>query len=115
AKEQGIFRTKENPDPEFTDVLELDLATVEPSLAGPKRPQDRIALSQMQPAFRRALSAPVKERGFGLSAEDAGRSSSVKFNGASAELGHGAVVIAAITSCTNTSNPSVMLAAGLVA
>ena len=115
AKEQGIFRTNQTPDPEFTDVLELDLATVEPSLAGPKRPQDRVPLSQMKQAFRRALSAPVKERGFGLSAEDAGRSASVKFNGASAQLGHGAVVIAAITSCTNTSNPSVMLGAGLVA
>jgi aconitate hydratase len=115
AKEQGIFRTNQTPDPEFTDVLELDLATVEPSLAGPKRPQDRVPLSQMKQSFHRALSAPVKERGFGLSAEDAGRSVSVKFNGASAQLGHGAVVIAAITSCTNTSNPSVMLGAGLVA
>jgi aconitate hydratase len=115
AKEQGIFRTNQTPDPEFTDVLELDLATVEPSLAGPKRPQDRVPLSQMKQAFRRALAAPVKERGFGLSPEDAGRSASVKFNGASAQLSHGSVVIAAITSCTNTSNPSVMLGAGLVA
>jgi aconitate hydratase len=115
AKEQGIFRTPQTPDPEFTDVLELDLATVEPSLAGPKRPQDRVPLSQMKQAFRRALSAPVKERGFGLSPNDESRSASVKFNGTSAELTHGAVVIAAITSCTNTSNPSVMLGAGLVA
>ena len=115
AKEQGIFRTNQTPDPEFTDVLELDLATVEPSLAGPKRPQDRVPLSQMKPAFRRALSAPVKERGFGLSAEDTARTAGVKFNGTSAQLGHGAVVIAAITSCTNTSNPSVMLGAGLLA
>ena len=115
AKEQGIFRTNETPDPEFTDVLELDLATVEPSLAGPKRPQDRVLLSQMKQTFHRALSAPVKDRGFGLSAEDTGRRATVKSNGASAELGHGAVVIAAITSCTNTSNPSVMLGAGLVA
>jgi len=91
------------------------LATVEPSLAGPKRPQDRVPLSQMKPAFRRALSAPVKERGFGLSAEDTARTAGVKFNGTSAQLGHGAVVIAAITSCTNTSNPSVMLGAGLLA
>jgi aconitate hydratase len=115
AKEQGIFRTPQTPDPEFTDVVELDLATVEPSLAGPKRPQDRVPLSQMRQAFRRALSAPVKERGFGLSAEDAGRSASVTFNGTSAQLNHGSVVIAAITSCTNTSNPSVMLGAGLLA
>ena len=115
AMEQGIFRTDQTPDPEFTDVLELDLATVEPSLAGPKRPQDRVPLSQMKQAFRRALTAPVKERGFGLSSEDAERSASVKFNGTSAQLNHGSVVIAAITSCTNTSNPSVMLGAGLVA
>jgi len=115
AKEQGIFRTNQTPDPEFTDVLELDLDTVEPSLAGPKRPQDRVPLAQMKQSFHRALSAPVKERGFGLSAEDEGRSASVKFNGTSANLHHGAVVIAAITSCTNTSNPSVMLGAGLLA
>ena len=115
SKEQGIFRTPQTPDPEFTDVLELDLATVEPSLAGPKRPQDRVPLSQMKQAFRRALSAPVKERGFGLSAADTDRHSTARFNGASADLTHGSVVIAAITSCTNTSNPSVMLGAGLVA
>jgi len=115
AKEQGIFRTNETPDPEFTDVLELDLATVEPSLAGPKRPQDRVLLSQMKQTFERALAAPVKERGFGLSAEETARTGSFKSNGSSAQLGHGTVVIAAITSCTNTSNPSVMLAAGLVA
>ncbi len=115
AKEQGIFRTVATPDPEFTDVSELDLATVEPSLAGPKRPQDRVPLSQMKQAFRRALTAPVRERGFGLSADDAGRSASVGFNGSSAKISHGSVVIAAITSCTNTSNPSVMLGAGLLA
>ena len=115
AKEQGLFRTTETPDPEFTDVVELDLSTVEPCLAGPKRPQDRVLLSQMKQTFERALSAPVKERGFGLSAEDASRTAAVKSNGSSATIGHGAVVIAAITSCTNTSNPSVMLAAGLVA
>src|SRR5579862_7021572 len=115
SKEQGLFRTAETPNPEFTDVVELDLATVEPSLAGPKRPQDRVLLSQMKKTFERALSAPVKERGFGLSAEDASRTVAVKSNGPSATIGHGAVVIAAITSCTNTSNPSVMLAAGLVA
>jgi aconitate hydratase len=115
AKEQGIFRTYQTPDPEFSDVLELDLATVEPSLAGPKRPQDRVPVSQMKQAFRRGLTAPVKERGFGLSTEDAGRSVSVALDGTSASLSHGSVVIAAITSCTNTSNPSVMLGAGLLA
>jgi aconitate hydratase len=115
AKEQGIFRTEETPDPDFSDTLGLDLATVEPSLAGPKRPQDRVPLSQMKSAFRQALTAPVKERGFGLTAGETERAAKVSFNGTEAALKHGSVVIAAITSCTNTSNPSVMLAAGLVA
>ncbi len=115
CKEQGLFRTEASPDPVFTDTLELDLATVEPSLAGPKRPQDRVALAQMKEAFRKALTAPVKERGFGLAAEDLSRSAPVEVRGDKAELRHGSVVIAAITSCTNTSNPSVMLGAGLLA
>jgi aconitate hydratase len=115
AKEQGIFRSDQTPDPEFSDTLELDLATVEPSLAGPQRPHDRVPLREMKSAFRRALTAPVKERGFGLSAEESARSAMVSFDGARAQLGHGSVVIAAITSCTNTSNPSVMLGAGLLA
>ena len=108
AKEQGLFRTDETPEPRFTDSLELDLSTVEPSLAGPKRPQDRIALGQMKGAFEGALRAPVGNSGFGLDDEAVQK----RTNGA---LGHGAVVIAAITSCTNTSNPSVMVAAGLLA
>jgi aconitate hydratase len=115
CKEQGLFRTDALPDPVFTDTLELDLAAVEPSLAGPKRPHDRVALAQMKDAFRKALTAPVKERGFGLGEGDLARSAGVDFRGTRAQLGHGAVVIAAITSCTNTSNPSVMLGAGLVA
>jgi len=115
CKEQGLFRTDGSPDPAFTDTLELDLATVEPSLAGPKRPQDRVALSRMKEAFRQALVAPVKERGFGLAAEDLPRTASVEMRGEKAQIGHGSVVIAAITSCTNTSNPSVMLGAGLLA
>jgi aconitate hydratase len=114
-KEQGLFRTASAPDPVFTDTLELDLAAVEPSLAGPKRPHDRVALREMKEAFRAALTAPVKERGFGLTPEDLARSASVEARGAKSELHHGAVVIAAITSCTNTSNPSVMLGAGLLA
>jgi len=115
TKEQGLFRTDATPDPVFTDTVELDLATVEPSLAGPKRPQDRVALSQMKTAFRQALTAPVKERGFGLGAGDLSRTAAVKTNGDKTDIGHGAVIIAAITSCTNTSNPSVMLGAGLLA
>jgi len=115
TKEQGLFRTDQTPSPVFSETIELDLATVEPSLAGPKRPQDRVALSDMKRAFRQALSAPIKERGFGLAEEEISRVGTVQFNGSRATLGHGAVVIAAITSCTNTSNPSVMLGAALLA
>jgi len=115
SKEQGIFRSAESPEPEFTDTLALDLSTVEPSLAGPKRPQDRVPLSQMKAAFRRALTAPVKERGYGLAEDAVSLAGTVRFNGTRAELKQGAVVIAAITSCTNTSNPTVMLGAGLLA
>jgi len=115
SKEQGLFRTATTPAPVFTDTLELDLATVEPSLAGPKRPHDRVPLSEMKASFRGSLTAPVKERGFGLAPEDTRRSVSFEIRGKKAELRHGSVVIAAITSCTNTSNPSVMLGAGLLA
>lgn len=115
CKEQGLFRTETTPDPEYTDTLELDLSSVEPSLAGPKRPQDRIALQDMKRTFKAALSAPVKDRGYELSAEQISKTAVVGGNGKSQELAHGAVVIAAITSCTNTSNPSVMIGAGLLA
>ncbi len=115
CKEQGLFRTAATPDPVFTDTLELDLSTVEPSLAGPKRPQDRVPLAQMKASFRKSLTAPVKERGFGLGEADTAKTASLEAGGAKATIGHGAVVIAAITSCTNTSNPSVMLGAGLLA
>ncbi|HEY3215326.1 MAG TPA: aconitate hydratase AcnA [Candidatus Eisenbacteria bacterium] len=115
CKEQGIFRTDATPDPEFSDTLALDLGDVEPSLAGPKRPQDRVALSEMKSAFRRSLMAPVKERGYGLAEGEATRTAQVGLDGDRATIGHGAVVIAAITSCTNTSNPSVMVGAGLLA
>jgi aconitate hydratase len=115
-KLQGLFRSDETRDPDFTDTLELDLSTVEPSLAGPKRPQDRVPLRSMKSQFRDALQAPVKERGFGLSQAQLSKIATASFNGRGKEnLGHGAVVIAAITSCTNTSNPSVMVGAGLVA
>ncbi len=122
AKEQGLFRADATPDPIFTDTLELDLSTVEPSLAGPKRPQDRVPLSQMKQSFEKALVAPVKERGFGLRENELTQAAVIQSpgprrNGHADEytLKHGAVVIAAITSCTNTSNPSVMLGAGLLA
>ncbi len=115
TKEQGLFRSGEMPDPLYTDTLALDLSTVEPSLAGPKRPQDRIPLRQMKSSFANALRAPVSERGFSLDEASLNRTVSVKFNGESETLTHGLVVIASITSCTNTSNPSVMVAAGLLA
>ena len=115
TKQQQLFRTDEGPSPTYTKVLSLDLSTVEPSLAGPKRPQDRVPLGKMKETFRRSLKAPVNQRGFGLSDTELARTARVAGNGHSAEIGHGAVVIAAITSCTNTSNPSVMLAAGLLA
>ncbi len=113
AKTQGLFRTDSSPEPVFTKTVELDLGAVEPSLAGPKRPQDRIALSGMKSAFKKALAASPKDRGFGLT--DGDLSATAKVEGTDATIGHGAVVIAAITSCTNTSNPSVLVAAGLVA
>ncbi|MCX6035371.1 MAG: aconitate hydratase AcnA, partial [Chloroflexi bacterium] len=115
CRAQGLFREANTPDPEYTDTLELDLGSVVPSLAGPKRPQDRVALTDMKSVFRKALIAPVKERGYELKPEAVNRKGRVGTNGGSYEIGHGAVVIAAITSCTNTSNPSVMVAAGLVA
>ena len=114
CKAQGIFRTSNTPDPEFSDTLELDLSTVEPALAGPKRPQDRVNLSQMQPTWQKTLRASRKDRGFELSENEIETSVPVQ-DISSGELKHGSVVIAAITSCTNTSNPSVMLAAGLLA
>ena len=108
---QGMFATEDAPTPEFTSTLCLDLETIVPSLAGPKRPQDRVALSGMEQEFATTLRRPVNERGFELSDSELGATAPVN----SHQIGHGAVVIAAITSCTNTSNPSVMIAAGLVA
>ncbi|WP_161882779.1 aconitate hydratase AcnA [Deinococcus alpinitundrae] len=113
CKAQGLFRTDETPDPVFTSIIELDLGTVVPSLSGPKRPQDRVALTDMQPVFGEALVAPIKQRGFELPADTLGAKGTI--TGTGYQIGHGSVVLAAITSCTNTSNPSVLIAAGLVA
>ena len=116
TKEQGLFRTDETPDPEFKETLHLDLAEVEPSLAGPKRPQDRILLSDVQTEFDESLQRQPGPQGFGL--DDEALDSVGVYRGEDGdelEMTHGDVVIAAITSCTNTSNPSVMVAAGLVA
>ncbi|MEM8865412.1 MAG: aconitate hydratase AcnA [Planctomycetota bacterium] len=115
CKENHLFRTDAAPVPEFTKVVKLDLSTVEPSLAGPKRPQDRVPLSRMKEAFGEALRAPVGPQGFQVDEAALTRKAMVQNNGHSTEITHGAVAIAAITSCTNTSNPSVMVAAGLVA
>ncbi|MBN2022046.1 MAG: aconitate hydratase AcnA [Pirellulales bacterium] len=116
TKENQLFRTDAAPTPRYTKTLSLDLATVEPCLAGPKRPQDRVVLSAVGKTFDEALRAPLDKRGFALSEDDARRTADVvDDSGVHTTLGHGAVVIAAITSCTNTSNPSVMLAAGLLA
>lgn len=113
-KLQGMFRTAETPDPIFTDTLHLDISTVEPSLAGPKRPQDRVALSSMQSSFQDSLTSKEATKGFSLTQEKLANIG-VYQNGQTMEMTHGDVVIAAITSCTNTSNPSVMLGAGIVA
>ena len=105
------------PDPEFTDTLELDLSTIQPSLAGPKRPQDRVELKNVKQEFFRSMAAPMGNTGFGMPADRIlGASGGVKHtDGTTSRISHGAVVIAAITSCTNTSNPDVLIAAGLVA
>jgi aconitate hydratase len=117
TKEQGLFRADGTPAPEFTEKLELDLSTVEPSLAGPKRPQDRVALSEMKTAFNCALTAPAGKTGIGLPEVERDRFATISDAdaGISYRMQHGSVVIAAITSCTNTSNPSVIIGAGLLA
>ena len=115
TKTQGLFRLDEQSEPVFTDILELKLDEVESSLAGPKRPQDRVALPDVKQSFLKSLTAPFDQRGFNLPVERLATKATVQCNSKSYELKHGAVVIAAITSCTNTSNPSLMLAAGLLA
>ena len=113
-KEQGLFRTDDTPEPEFSVVLELDMSTVEPSLAGPRRPQDRVALGKVRESFRTALRDYFGKGEETPAAPAAGGGVAVATRQAT-ELTHGSVVIAAITSCTNTSNPSVMVGAGLLA
>ncbi|MCP4184821.1 MAG: aconitate hydratase AcnA [Hyphomicrobiales bacterium] len=106
AKAQGMWRTSDTPDPVFSDTLALDITSVVPSLAGPKRPQDRIALNDMVSGFDKSMNSDFK---------NAPQIDRVNVEGRNFDLGHGDVVIAAITSCTNTSNPSVLIAAGLLA
>jgi aconitate hydratase len=107
AKAQGMWRTSRTPDPLFTDTLELDMSSVEPSLAGPKRPQDRVTLASIAPEFRQLLAKDYGKQG----QED----KRVPVANTKYDIGHGDVLIAAITSCTNTSNPGVLIAAGLLA
>lgn len=115
-KAQGMFRTDDSPIPIFTKVLELDLSTVEPSLAGPKRPQDRINLKDMKESYRKAIIAPLEEGGYGAEKSNADKVVAIRYkDGEVEELRNGSVVISAITSCTNTSNPHVMIGAGLLA
>ncbi|WP_163192545.1 aconitate hydratase AcnA [Clostridium thermarum] len=115
-KVQGMFRTDASPEPVFSEVIELDLSTIEPSVAGPKRPQDRINLKDMKKAFTDIISAPVDKGGYGLEEAKVKATAEVKYDDGTTEtLKTGAVVIAAITSCTNTSNPAVIIGAGLLA
>ncbi|HRC83974.1 MAG TPA: aconitate hydratase AcnA, partial [Thermoanaerobaculia bacterium] len=114
-KEQGLFHGAGSPEAEYSDTLELDLGTVEPSLAGPRRPQDRVPLSQVKPAFERDLPGLTAARGSAGGTAVAEAVATATLKDETFELRNGSVVIAAITSCTNTSNPSVMVAAGLVA
>ncbi|MFN8817156.1 MAG: aconitate hydratase AcnA [bacterium] len=118
AKANHLWWEPTSPDPVFTDVLELDLSTVQPSLAGPKRPQDRVELKNVKAEFLKSLGAPLGNTAFGLGQEKIFGAFGTYKNPADSsahKLTHGAVVIAAITSCTNTSNPDVLIAAGLVA
>ncbi|TVQ90393.1 MAG: aconitate hydratase AcnA [Deltaproteobacteria bacterium] len=110
---QGLFHTPDSPEPSFTSTLSLDLSEVDPALAGPKRPQDRVNLSDMKTHFQETLISPLGHKGHGVQPTHLAAETQVE--GTDFSLAHGDVVIAAITSCTNTSNPAVMLAAGLVA
>jgi aconitate hydratase len=115
-KEQNLFRDYSGANPEFSgEVLNLDLGSVEPCLSGPKRPHDRVNLSDMKTDFTSCLTNPVGFKGYGLKSEEKTKTATFNFGGKSYTLNQGALVIAAITSCTNTSNPGVMLAAGLLA
>jgi len=115
CKEQGLFHTPDTPAPEFLDVLELDLSSITPSVAGPKRPQDRIAVPELPYEFNESLTREAGPVGFGLDDDDLDNTGAYDDGTYELDLKHGDTVIAAITSCTNTSNPSVMLGAGLIA
>ncbi|WP_028399899.1 aconitate hydratase AcnA [Ectobacillus panaciterrae] len=115
CKANGLFYTYDSEDPIYTELVQIDLTTIEPSLSGPKRPQDLIKLSDMQDSFRKAVVAPVGNQGFGFLDEELEKEMKVALDGQEVTMKTGAIAIAAITSCTNTSNPYVLVGAGLVA
>ncbi len=115
ARAQGFWYSAGDAEKSYTDTLELDLSTIQPALAGPKRPQDRVDLSNMKHHFVESLTSELGHHGHGLSTDQLSNGAIVERNGQTYDLNHGDVVIAAITSCTNTSNPGVMLTAGLLA
>ena len=114
-KAQNLFRDSSQPAPEFTEVIEIDLNLIEPSVAGPKRPQDRVNLSDVKSNFAISLTKPKNQRGFGYNQKEIQQKFRLNYANKTFDLTHGFTAIAAITSCTNTSNPTVMIAAGLVA
>ncbi len=115
TKAAGLFHTADSPEPEFSDVVSVDMSLIKPSIAGPKRPQDRIELTDLKSQWPGLLSAPIGSGGFAVEQDQMDEVVQVEHEGDSFELTHGKLVLAAITSCTNTSNPSVMVAAGLLA
>jgi aconitate hydratase len=115
CKANGLFFTAGSEDPIYTDLVEIDLSVIEPSLSGPKRPQDLILLSDMQAAFRKAVTAPVGNQGFGFTEAEFDKQLTATVESEEVTMKTGAIAIAAITSCTNTSNPYVLIGAGLVA
>src|SRR5690606_16926160 len=116
CKENDLWYSADMKDPEYTNVIEINLSELEPNLSGPKRPQDLIPLSNMQKEFKKAITAPQGNQGFGLDKSEFDKEVTVKLsNGKETVMKTGSLAIAAITSCTNTSNPYVMLGAGLLA
>ena len=114
-REQGLFRDAGTPRPEYSEIFEFDLESVVPVLAGPKRPQDIFSFKNASDTFKESLTAPQSHTGFNLDKNETEKSFSINIRGKNIKLSHGTVLIAAITSCTNTSDPSVMIAAGLLA
>ncbi|MAB00979.1 MAG: aconitate hydratase AcnA [Rhodobacteraceae bacterium] len=115
ARASGLFAEPGDADPVFSQVVNIDLSSIVPSVAGPKRPQDRVSLTDMKSAFRACLTRSTQDGGYGLTSAQENAHASVRIDGRDVTLTHGAITVAAITSCTNTSNPSVMIGAGLLA